>query len=93
MHHESLSTEKCTTPSTTDNSLSPSIKWHENSKFCLIFKGICLKQKDATYATNYAINVFIVYELDFWPRDLDSDFTLKISLWYWIRYSYVIFLT
>ena len=36
-----LSTEKRTTLNTTDNSLSPSIKWYENSNFCLIFKGSC----------------------------------------------------
>ena len=29
-----LLTEKRTTPSTTDNSLSPSIKWYKNSNFC-----------------------------------------------------------
>ena len=40
-----LSTKKCTTPTTTDNSLSLSFKWYENSNFCLIFKGSCVKQK------------------------------------------------
>ena len=40
-----LSAKKRTTPTTTDNGLSSSIKWYENSNFCLIFKGICLKQK------------------------------------------------
>ena len=39
-----LSDEKRATPTTTDNSLSPSINWHENSKFCLTVKGTCLKQ-------------------------------------------------
>ena len=41
-----LSTEKLTTPSTTDNSLSPSFKWYGNSNFCLIFKGSCSKQRN-----------------------------------------------
>ena len=40
-----LSAEKLTTPTTTDNSPYPSIKWYENSTFSLIFKGSCLKQK------------------------------------------------
>ena len=42
-----LSAEKLSTPTTTttDNSLSPSMKWYENSNFCLVFKGSCLKQK------------------------------------------------
>ena len=30
-----MSTEKCTALTTTDNSLSPSIKWYENSNLCL----------------------------------------------------------
>ena len=37
-----LSAEKLTTPTTTSNSLSQSIKWNKNSKFCFIFKGIVL---------------------------------------------------
>ena len=40
-----LSAEKLTTPTTTDNSLSPSFKWYRNSNFCLVFKGRCLKQE------------------------------------------------
>ena len=38
-----FSAEKPTTPPPTDNSLSLLIKWHENLKFCLIFKENCLK--------------------------------------------------
>ena len=34
-----VSTEKLTTPTSTDNSLSPSIKWYRNSNLCLVFKG------------------------------------------------------
>ena len=75
-----LSTEKLTTPTTTDNCLSPSIKWYENSNFCLVFKGSCLKQKNATYAPPNIIYFFIVFELDTWSRDLNSDFTLKDCL-------------
>ena len=36
--------EKLTALTTTGNSLSPSIKWYENSNFCSMFKGICLKK-------------------------------------------------
>ena len=71
-----LSTEKLTIPTTTDNSLSPSIKWYENSNFCLIFKGSCLKQENATFTPPDIINFFNVYEL----RNLDSDFALKNCL-------------
>ena len=31
-------------PTINDNSLAPSIKWYENSHFCLVFKGSCLKK-------------------------------------------------
>ena len=75
-----MSNKKFTTPTTTDNSLSPTIKWHETSKFCLTFKGSCLKQKNGTYTPNIRINIFIVYELDTWSRDLKTDFTLKDCL-------------
>ena len=40
---QGLSTEKLTTPTTTDASLSPSIKWYRNTNFCLMFTGNCLK--------------------------------------------------
>ena len=38
-----LSVEKFMTPNTTDNSLSPSIKWYGNLKICLVFNGSGLK--------------------------------------------------
>ena len=38
-----LSVEKFMTPNTTDNSLSPSIKWYGNLNICLVFKGSWLK--------------------------------------------------
>ena len=41
-----LLTKKFTTFTTNNNSLSPSIKWYEDSHFCLIFKGNCLKQRN-----------------------------------------------
>ena len=58
-----MSAEKPTTPTTTDNNLSPSMKWYENSNFCLISKGSCLKRKNATFTSLNIINFFISYEL------------------------------
>ena len=77
MKSKGFSAEKLTTSTTTDISLFLSIKWYENSNFCLVFKGSCLKQNNATYTPPSRINVFIDYELDIWSRDLNSDFTLK----------------
>ena len=74
---EDLSAEKFTTSSTTDNSLSPSIKWSGNLHFCLEVKGNWLKQKNATYKTSNRITFFTVYELDTWSRNLNFDFPLK----------------
>ena len=74
---EDLSAEKFTTSSTTDNSLSPSIKWSGNLHFCLELKESWLKQKNATYKPSNRITVFTVYELDTWSQNLNFDFTLK----------------
>ena len=71
-----MSAEKLTTSSTTDNSLSPSIKWYGNSNFCLVIKVSSLKQKNAITPPN-TIYFFIAYELDTWSRELNSDLTLK----------------
>ena len=49
-----------------------------NSRIRLKFKGSCLKQEDkADFTPKNVVNLFIVYELDTWSRDLDTDFTLK----------------
>ena len=46
-----LLVKKLNTPSTTENLPSPSISWYANSNFCLVFKGSCLEQKNATYTS------------------------------------------
>ena len=66
-------------PYTTSKSLSPKLVWY-NSRLKLKYKGSYLKQEDkAAFTPKKVVNFFIVYELDSWPRDLDSDFTLKIA--------------
>ena len=82
-----MSAEKLTTPVTTDISLSPSIKWYKNLTFYLIFKRSCSKQKNATFTPPNIINIFIVYELDTWSRDLNSDFTVKDCLFGGVKFS------
>ena len=44
-----LSGEELTTPTITDNSLSPSIKWYRDSYFCLVFTESCLKGKKYSF--------------------------------------------
>ena len=75
-----MSAKKLTTLSTTNNSLSLSIKRYGNSNFSLAFKGSCSKQKNATYTHPNRIIFFIFCELDIWSRDWNSDFALKDSL-------------
>ena len=75
-----MSNEKFTPPYTANKSLSPKPIWN-NSKKRLKFKGSCLKQEDkASFTPNNVINLFIVYKLDTWSRDLNIGFTLKDCL-------------
>ena len=41
------------------------------------FKGRCLKQNKKTFTLRKTVSLFIVYELDKWSQDLNSDYTLK----------------
>ena len=49
----------------------------KNSKIRVRFSGSCLKQGDIIFTPINAVNVYIVYELDAWSRDLNGKFTLK----------------
>ena len=69
--------ESIVTPSTTNNSLSPSIKLNRNLKFYLVYKVICLKQSKTTFTHQNTIIFIIVYELDARSQDLNVDLTLK----------------
>ena len=49
-----------------------------NSRIRLKFEGRCYKQEwKATFTLNNIVNLFTIYELDTWSRDLSTDFTLK----------------
>ena len=51
-----------------------------NSKIRVRFTGSWLKQDKVTFNPRNVVDLFIVYELDAWSRDLKTDFTLKICL-------------
>ena len=71
-----MSNEKIWPLFTTSKSLSAKLVWNI-SRIKLKFKGSSLKQENkAAFTPKSVVNVFIVYELDSWPRDLGSDFTL-----------------
>ena len=72
--------EKFTPPYTPNKILSPKLVWNK-SKIKIKFEGSCLKQENkAPFIPNNVVNLFIVYELERWSRDLNTDFTLKDCL-------------
>ena len=72
--------EKFKTPYTSNKSFSPKLIWN-NFRIILKLQGSCLKQENkATFISNNAINLFIVFELERWSRDLNTDFFLKDCL-------------
>ena len=75
-----LSNEKFKPLYIVNKSLSPKLLWN-NSKVRLRFGGSCLKQEDkAPFTPNNVANLFIVYELGRWSRDLNTDFTRRVFL-------------
>ena len=77
-----LSNEKFTCTYVANVSACPKLIWMNNSKIRLSLSSkirlSCLKQKDkAAFTPNNVVNLFIVYQLDRWSRDLNTDFTLK----------------
>ena len=49
-----------------------------NSRIKLKIKGSCLKQEDkAAYTPKNVVHLFIVYELDTWSQDINTDITLQ----------------
>ena len=62
-------------------SVCPKLIWMNNTRIRLTFKGNCLKQDDTSpFTPNNFKNLFIVYELHRWSRDLNTDFSLKDCL-------------
>ena len=62
-------------PSTLDNSFSPrQIFAYPLSK--VEFNGNCLKQDIVSFPYKIVVNLYIAYELDTWPKKINTDFTL-----------------
>ena len=76
-----LSGETIKPPSTSDNSLTPSINYINNTdKIRVKFTGSCLKQSNKlTYTHGKVVNIYIVYELGD-SSSSNSDPTLKKCL-------------
>ena len=55
-----------------NKNFSPKLKWRNNSRQRLEFKGGCLKQQDkAAFLPNNLVNLFIVYQLDTWSKNIN----------------------
>ena len=75
-----MSNEKFKPPHAVNKSYSLKLVLY-NYKIKLKFKGSCLKQEDqAAFTPKNVVNVFTVYELDSWSRDLNTDFNLEDCL-------------
>ena len=76
-----LSNEKFTCSYVANIIVCPKLIWMNNSKIRFKFKGSYFRQEvKAPFTPNNVVNLFIVYELDRWSRDLKTDFTLKECL-------------
>ena len=75
-----MSNEKINPLNTTNNSLSPKLRWLNNSKRKKEFKVSCLKQDKLSFTLRNVVNLFIIYVLDTWSQDLNADFILKDCL-------------
>ena len=63
-------------PTTSDNSLTPTINYYYGTKERVKFTGSCLKQQNVSYTHKKVVNIYIVYELGASGSN-DSDPTLK----------------
>ena len=72
-----LSNQKITCTHVTNVNVFPKLVWMNNTRIRLKFKGSCLKQEHrAPFTPKNGVKLFIVHELDSWPSDLNTDFTL-----------------
>ena len=74
-----LSVETIKPPTTSDNSLTPTLNYYDDTKIGLKFTGRSLKQTKFTYTHKTIVNIYIVYELDASTSN-NSDPTLKNCL-------------
>ena len=72
-----LSAEVIKPPSTSDNSLTPTLSYYLASKIRVKFTGSCLKQDEVTFNHGKGVNIYIVYELGASSSSV-NDPTIKI---------------
>ena len=74
-----LSDETIKPPTTSDNSLTPTVSYYYAAKIRVIFTGSCLKQDKVIFNYRKVVNIYIVYELGASGSN-NSDPTMKSCL-------------
>ena len=69
--------ESFKTKVTSDNSFAPKLDFIHKARIGANFKVNCLMKDNVSFTYKYVVNLsIVVYEVDSWSRDLNSDFTL-----------------
>ena len=75
-----MSNEKFTCTYVANVNIWRKLMWMNNYRIRLRSRGSCLKQEDKTPLTpKNVVNLFTVYELDTWSRDLNTDSISEIA--------------
>ena len=74
-----ISAESIKPPTTSDNSFTPTLNYHDDFKVRVKFTGSCLKQPKLTHTDKTIVNIYIVYELGASTSN-DNDPILKNCL-------------
>ena len=61
-------------------SFCPELISSNDADFRTTFKGICLKQNSVSFLHKNIVNFYIIYKVDAWSKDLNTDFTLRNCL-------------
>ena len=64
------------TPASSDNSFTPKLPYIRNSKIAVKCEGNSLKQEKISFIIEMQY-VSIIYELDKWSHNINTDFTLN----------------
>ena len=72
MKFKELSEESMKPLGTSDNSLTPKLTFIHKVKIAIKSEHCCLKQNITSFRHRDVVNLFIVYELDAWSRDVNN---------------------
>ena len=79
--------ERIKFPTTSNNSLAQTMTFFNSAKIKVKFHGGCFKHEKITFYHGNIVNVYMVYEINLSPNDLDSTFALLNSLFGTIKLS------